>query len=204
MNDTRVVGIILAGGRSSRFEGGRKDQAPLFGRALIDHVISRAAPQVSVLAISRSADHVDGNDAFPVLYDEFADMGPIAGVYAGLRWAAMLSPRVRYLATFACDTPLIPDDLVERLTAAAAATNAPAAIAASGEKAHPTSAIWSPSLVALAKARLAEGKLSLFGLAEAAGAARADFGVEAISAFANVNTAADLDALAPAVRRPGV
>lgn len=199
MNSPRVAGLILAGGRSSRFEGGRKEDAQFLGSALADHVARRAAPQVTLLAVSRAIDDNRPAGEFPVVHDNAADKGPLAGVAAGLFWARGLSPAADFLATFPCDTPLIPVDLVARLLAA---TNGKArgAIAASGGVIHPTCALWPVGLAPLAQSRLNAGELSLMGLAEAAGAIIVEFGADAADAFTNVNTAEDLAALAMKIR----
>lgn len=202
MKSARAAGLVLAGGRATRFAGGRKEEALLDGRALIEHVIDRAAPQVTILAISRGSHQGAMREGFPVVRDETPDKGPLAGVAAGLAWAASLSPRAEFLATFACDAPLIPRDLVDRLIEAARRAGAPAAIARSDGVLHPTSAIWSPSLCALANARLSGGALSLIGFAEAAGALIVDVEASAEASFANINSREDLERLRAASRPP--
>ena len=194
MSAARVAGLILAGGRSSRFEGGRKENAIFLGSALVDHVARRAGPQVSVLAVSRAIDDKGPQGDFPVVYDDAADKGPLAGVVAGLLWARQISPAVDFLATFPCDTPLIPTDLVSRLVTATEG-KACAAIAASDGRLHPTCGLWPVALAPLARSRMNAGKLSLMGLSDAALAVIVDFGADAADAFSNVNTADDLAAL---------
>ena len=46
------VGILLAGGKSSRMGGGDKCLLPLAGRPILAHVIERLKPQVAELIIS--------------------------------------------------------------------------------------------------------------------------------------------------------
>ena len=194
MDRGAIVGLILAGGRARRFEGGRKDLALLHGKPLIGHVIVRAQPQVRALAISRAGELGEADMA--VIRDRYPNSGPLAGVQAGLAWARELSPPAGFLATFACDTPLLPPDLVERLYRGMQDAGAAAAIAATGEARHPTLALWSTKLEPLARSRLESGQRSLLGLADAAGAAVVDFGEAAAIAFANVNTLADLAGIA--------
>lgn len=198
----RIAGLILAGGRSSRFPGGAKENALLLGEPLIAHVIARARPQVATLAISRAA---PGTAEFGLetVIDRIPDSGPLAGLHAGLVWAAALVPPATHLATFACDMPLAPADIVRRLSNAAGA--APAAVASCAGDLHPTLGVWSLSLASAAAASLEKGARSLHGFAAAVGAAIVDFPPDEAAAFANVNTAADLAALVAglAARRPG-
>lgn len=190
-----VAGLILAGGKSSRFAGGDKEDALLHGSTLLAHVMSRARPQVRVLGISRSG---AGNSfgEFPVVLDEFAGCGPIGGVHAGIVWARALSPPVRWLATFAGDTPLLAPDLVSRLLIGAERGKAPAAIAVHSGNEHPTLSVWSVELEPVLRKKLQEKAYSLRGLAAAAGAVKVPFDDLPETAFFNVNTREDLDRLA--------
>ncbi len=191
----RIAGLILAGGRSSRFPGGEKENALLVGAPLMAHVIARANPQVATLAISRAAPGQAGF-GLEIVVDLVTDSGPLAGLHAGLVWAAALTPPATHLATFACDMPLTPADIVSRLIDAAGAAKAPAAVAACGGVLHPPLGAWSVSLVAAAAARLAMGARSLHGFVDSAGAAIVEFPPDEADAFVNVNTAIDLAALA--------
>jgi molybdopterin-guanine dinucleotide biosynthesis protein A len=107
-----------------------------------------------------------------------------------------MAPPASLLATFACDTPLIPQDLVSRLYEEIIRSGARGAIAASGGDLHPTLGLWSVSLEPLARKRLEAGECSLRGFAKAAGAAVVAFEDPAGTGFFNVNTLDDLAALA--------
>lgn len=50
------VGILLAGGKSSRMGGGDKCLLPLAGRPILAHVIERLKPQVAELIISANGE----------------------------------------------------------------------------------------------------------------------------------------------------
>lgn len=108
---TAIVGLIYAGGESKRF-GADKATALLHDKRLIDHVADRLDPQVGALAIAGSVDHI----GLPCLDDGIhAGKGPLAGLRAGLAWAASL-PDITYLVTAPCDVPLLPKNLVALLT----------------------------------------------------------------------------------------
>ncbi|MCX5577494.1 molybdenum cofactor guanylyltransferase MobA [Kaistia terrae] len=140
-----IAGLILAGGNSQRM-GSEKAFVRLGGRPLIEHAIERLAPQVDALAIN-----ANGNparfDAYrvPVLADDRADTGPLAGVLAGLRWAETLPTRPEFVATIPIDTPFFPADLVARLDAGRSGQPR-IAIAASGERDHPVVGLWPVAL----------------------------------------------------------
>lgn len=140
--ESGIVGLVLAGGRSTRMGGDDKAMLAFAGCRLIDHVASRLAPQVGRLAISANGD-LDrfGLPGVAVLPDTIpGGLGPLAGVLAGLEWAATL-PGVTGLVTVATDTPFLPKDLVERL---AATRSGPVSlvVAASAGRVHPVDALW--------------------------------------------------------------
>ena len=115
----KTAGVILAGGRSRRMGGGDKCLQPLGGEYLISHVITRARSQVDALAINANGDPGRFADfGLPVIQDGVEGFaGPLAGVLAGLDWAAEAAPSSVWLATFACDAPFFPLNLVTRLWA---------------------------------------------------------------------------------------
>ena len=127
----KVAGVILAGGRARRMGGGDKGLQALAGQPLIAHVIARGGPQVAALAINANGDPARFADfALPVVQDSVSGFaGPLAGVLAGLDWAAEAAPDCDWLATFACDAPFFPEDLVGRLSAEVRAAGADLACA---------------------------------------------------------------------------
>ena len=56
VSTTRVVGVILAGGRSSRMGGGDKCLLPLGGRPVLASVLARLKPQVSDIIINANGE----------------------------------------------------------------------------------------------------------------------------------------------------
>jgi len=144
----KIAGVILAGGQSRRMGGGDKCLQPLRGKHLISHVILRARSQVDALAINANGE--PGRFAefhLPVVADSVVGFaGPLAGVLAGLDWAAAAAPDSTWLATFACDAPFFPHNLVTRLWAEAESAGADLACAHSHGRDHPVFGLWPLSL----------------------------------------------------------
>ncbi len=145
MVDTaRIAGIILAGGLARRMGGGDKGLRLLAGRPILDHVIERAAPQVGALALNANGDPARFADyGLPVVADSIEGFaGPLAGVLAGLDWAAETLEDCTHLVSFACDAPFLPADLADRLAASAVSDGADLACAESRGRAHPVFGLW--------------------------------------------------------------
>jgi molybdopterin-guanine dinucleotide biosynthesis protein A len=108
-----ISGLILAGGAGLRVQGRDKGLLPWRGKPLIEHVAGRLKPQVGHLFINcnRNGDHY-AKYGDSLIRDSRSDyQGPLAGIEAVIPLLA----RSDYLVVVACDTPLLPVDLVARL-----------------------------------------------------------------------------------------
>lgn len=140
----RVCGTLLAGGQSRRMGGGDKALRRLHGRPLLRHIIDRAAPQVDGLVINANGDPLRlAEFDLPVVGDVVEGYaGPLAGVLTGMTWAFETAPDCRWIATFACDAPFFPRDMVARLLSAVEREGADMACAASEGRSHPVFGLW--------------------------------------------------------------
>ncbi len=189
MQARAMHGLILAGGQAIRMGGGDKPLRKLGQGVLLDHVIARIAPQVHALALSANGDPARFAPwNLPVLPDATPNQGPLAGILAGLRWAA--AANAPFLLTAPGDAPFLPLDLAARLAAAAT----PIAYAATPKRDQPTAALIATSLANDLQAALATGTRSLRDWMQPLGAARIVWTFEADDPFLNVNTPVDLRA----------
>lgn len=193
---TGRLGVILAGGRATRMGGGDKGLHSLGSARILDHVIARLEPQCAALALNANGDPARfAAFGLPVLPDSFdGHQGPLAGVLAGLDWAAQQGADA--IVTAAADTPFLPLDLVTRLTACAAPNGL--CIAASPDEAgtlrrHPTFGLWPVALRDDLRAAMADGlrKVSLWADRHGAGTAR--FSGDQGDPFFNINRPEDID-----------
>ncbi len=144
----KVVGCILAGGLARRMGGGDKGLIELAGRPVLNHVVERFGAQVSHLVLNANGNPDRFADyCLPVMPDTVEGFaGPLAGVLAGMSWAAENAPEADWVATAATDTPFFPVDFVNRLSAAIEHHAADMACAASGGRNHPVFGLWPVSL----------------------------------------------------------
>jgi molybdopterin-guanine dinucleotide biosynthesis protein A len=190
----RTVGVVLAGGRSTRM-GRDKALAPLAGRPLIAHVAARFRPQVDALFLNVNGDAARFASLGCEVVADAAPTGgggPLAGVAMALRRAQSLG--AARLATAPCDAPFLPLDLVARLAAAAGASGAQLAVAATAAGLEPMFALWSTALAPEVEAALAAGDGGPRQLIARFDAAQAWF--DDTGAFANLNTPEEFAAAA--------
>lgn len=192
-----IAGLILAGGLSRRMGGGDKCLRDLGGQPLLARVIDRLAPQVGALALNANGDPARfAAFGLPILPDSVAGFaGPLAGVLAGMDWAA--GEGFPLIATAAADTPFFPRTLVAELHAAMTRAGTPLAVAVTedaerGLSPHPTFGLWSVDLREDLRAALDGGLRKVIDWTRPHGCAEALF-AGAPEPFFNVNTPGDLD-----------
>lgn len=172
---SRIIGAVLAGGRSRRF-GSDKALAEWRDKPLIEHAIAALAPWCArVVVVGRDW---PGSDACP---DRPAPgLGPLGGIAGALR--AARDSGYGAALTIACDTPVLPATVARDLCAGGSRRCAEV----------PVIGCWTVALLpGLDRWLAAEGDRSVRRWADAAGVRAIAPGV----VIANVNTPADLAAL---------
>ena len=190
-----VTGLVLAGGRGARMGGVDKGLQAHRGVPLAMHALLRLGPQVGAVMLNanRNLGAYESMGA-PVWPDPIADYaGPLAGFLAGLEHCD-----TPWLVTVPCDTPNFPADLVERLAAGLAAEDAEIALAATREpdgrlQAHPVFCLMPSTLLESLVAFVTAGERKIDRWTARHRTALVAF--DDASAFANANTAAELQQL---------
>jgi molybdopterin-guanine dinucleotide biosynthesis protein A len=112
------TGVILAGGFSTRFDGGDKAVAELAGKPMVRRVADRLAPVVSTLVVNCRGEQRESIatalERYPhevrFAVDPEPDAGPMAGIRTGLR-----AVTDEYAVVVACDMPFVDRAFVESL-----------------------------------------------------------------------------------------
>lgn len=126
----KITGLVLAGGRGTRMGGLDKGLQPFRGLPLAQHALQRLRPQVGGVALNANR-HPAVYAAWgaPVWPDSQPGYpGPLAGFIAGLEHCS-----TPWLLTVPCDTPLFPQDLAARLAQTAERTGAAVVLAADAQ-----------------------------------------------------------------------
>lgn len=192
--DSATLGLVLAGGLARRMGGGDKPRTMIGGQTILARVIERLAPQCTRLILNANGDPSRFADTrLPVIPDDVPNFaGPLAGVLAGLDWAAANAPGIEYIASVPGDCPFLPRDLVAQLHQVRLAENKPLACARSGEWRHPVVALWRVALRDdLRRALIEEGLRKIEIWTARHGIALASWPAEPVDPFFNVNTPED-------------
>jgi molybdenum cofactor guanylyltransferase len=180
--------VILAGGQGVRMGGG-KPQRLWRGRRLIDRALELAHAYGDCVAIAvRDKDQVIAHGEIQLI-DSPEIAGPLAGLERALRFARD-SGGGRVL-TIACDCPLLPENLLEVLSAAMA-PDTRVALAQSYGRLHPVCGLWDVRALEAVRPYYDSGRSSLRGFAQEIGVTIVDWGAPAHDPFANANTPEEL------------
>jgi len=190
-----VCGLLLAGGQSHRMGGGDKCLKILAGKSLLARVIECARPQVDCLILNANGDPTRfdayGLSVVEDVVDGFA--GPLAGILTGLEWVRDNRPDCHWVASFACDAPFVPSNLVSRLSDAIVNQNGVLACASSKGRDQPVFGLWPIALAEDLRIALVEDDVRKVDIWTARHhLVRANWSVDPIDPFLNVNRPLDL------------
>jgi len=189
-----ILGLVLAGGLARRMGGGDKARIRIGGKSILERVLTRLRPQCSAVILNANGDPARFADTgLPVVADGVAGfVGPLAGILAGLDWAAAHAPDIADVLSVPGDCPFLPADLVARLDAARRTAGRPLACARSGDWRHPVVGLWPVTLRAdLRKALVEEGLHKIESFTARHGVAVAEWASTPVDPFFNVNAPED-------------
>jgi len=200
----RTVGLVLAGGLARRMGGGDKALIRIGGEAILDRVLAVLRGRCDPIILNANGDPARfARYGLPVIADSVPDFaGPLAGILAGLDWAAAHAPGTEWVVSVPGDCPFLPADLVDRLHAARAEAGAPLACARSGEWRHPVVGLWRVDLRDDLRHALTVEDLRKIEIWTARhGIAIASWPDQPVDPFFNVNTPDDLAAAERAAKQ---
>lgn len=164
------------------------------GMPMVQHVLNRLQPQVGKMLINANR-HLDDYEGFgaPICSDSISGYaGPLAGIHA-----ALLQTNTPYLVSVPCDSPLLPNDVVSRLSAAMSEHQADAAVAVTSDgeqqQRHPVFLLLKSDVRSSLEHYLNNGGRKVDEWLASLNCVDVPFDDE--TAFTNVNTPEDIQAL---------
>ena len=183
--------VLVMGGKGQRMGGVDKGQLVLHDQSFQDIALNFLAQRFDQIAISVGQEKRP-DSAYPQLLDKQIHgqlVGPIGGVLAGLDWVSNLG--LEGVMTIAVDTPILPDDLAQRLCESGGS-----AYASDPGQGHWLHAAWPVSTYQALEDRVFnDGVYSLYRLHEKLGSRAVAFADQRLGSFQNVNTQEDYEAV---------
>jgi molybdopterin-guanine dinucleotide biosynthesis protein A len=190
-NQTKIAGVILAGGLARRMNNQDKGLVPYKGSPLVSYAIAALTDVTDQIIINANRNRED-YQAFglPVVADQTDNFdGPLAGVLT-----AMIYTDADVLVVVPCDSPLIKAEHLQKLLAVRAENAADVAVAFDGVRLHPVFIAIKTSLKTGLENYLASGQRKVGDWLEQQKTVKADFSNEP-EIFFNINTLTELSAL---------
>jgi molybdopterin-guanine dinucleotide biosynthesis protein A len=187
----KVVGVIQAGGKSTRMGGRPKALLDLGGRRIIERVVDAVAPVLGDPLIVTNTPELYAFLGLPMVADVHPDHGSLGGIYSGLVAAAGEAA-----FTVACDMPFLHPDLVRLVVERAPLGDV--VIPRVGEQLETMHACYAKRCLPHMQERLAAGRFRIVGFFEhvrVVEVSEEDLRAyrDPAVAFMNVNTPEELD-----------
>lgn len=190
-NQTKVTGVILAGGLARRMDNQDKGLINYKGRPMVSYAIA-ALGAVADQPLINANRNQEQYQAFglPVIADQTDSFdGPLAGVLT-----AMIHADADVLLVMPCDSPLIKAGHLQKLLATRAENDADVAVAFDGERLHPVFLAIKTALKTSLQDYLSSGQRKIDRWLEQQKMVQTDFSNEP-EIFININTMAELSNL---------
>lgn len=190
-SQTKVTGVILAGGLARRMNNQDKGLISFKGRPMVAYAIDALAGVAgrSMINANRNRERYR-QFGLPVIADQTDSFdGPLAGVLT-----AMIHADADVLLVIPCDSPLVKAEHLQKLLSVRAENDADIAVAYDGERLHPVFLAIKTSLKDSLQDYLASGQRKIDLWLERQKMVLADFSATP-EIFINVNTMTELSAL---------
>lgn len=187
-SQTKVAGVILAGGRARRMDNRDKGLVNFKGRPMITYAIAAIVPVGDCVFINANR-NIDQYRQFgwPVISDQTDSFdGPLAGILT-----AMIHADADVLVVMPCDSPLIKTEHLKKLLSTCLENNADVAVAFDGKMLHPVFCVIKTMLQTSLQDYLVTGRRKVADWLIQQNLVQADFSNEP-EIFSNINTMDEL------------
>ena len=193
INELNIACIILAGGKGSRLDGKGKYNQVLYNKTLLEHVCFRVRGQSKYIAINFNRENEIKHLEIDIIYDIFSNnIGPLAGIHSALKYGYNKFGKKGLVCTVPVDTPFLPQNLVKNLYKNLINNNSKIVVAKSGNRKHPTIALWSNSLLFEIEKYINKGVRKIDIFSENFKVSYEAWKIEKIDPFFNINNYEDL------------
>ncbi len=194
MIENNIIGIILAGGKSSRF-GEDKSNIRLGNKTLLDHTIDKIEKEFGeILIISNNKNYNFKNKKIYTVKDCIeGQLGPLAGILTAMKWAKENKKNYKWIASFPCDTPFFDTKLISKLKLKTKETSKKLIFLNSGKKRHNIFGLWSMDLIKTLEKDIKNNFRKVEIWADKVGYESININTEKFDNFLNINTKEDFE-----------
>ena len=193
MDHSKILGVVLAGGKSLRF-GEDKSQVKLNNKSLIDHILSEVLTEFKeLLIVSNNPIEFNKSENISVISDFKNNLGPLGGVLTAMKWIKDNNKDYQWISTFPTDTPFFKNQILKDFHDKINLKNGKLFFIKSNNTRHNIFGLWSIDLADKLEKDLENGDRKVEDWANKIGVNIIDMQFEKNDPFFNINTKEDLE-----------
>ena len=194
MKEHNILGVILAGGKSSRF-GTNKSLSMLANNKLIEHVINKIDVYFpEILVISNDSSLKLNNQKINIIKDCIkGHLGPLVGVLSAMKYANSFKNKYKWIITFPCDTPFFNKIIIEKMIEKSISAKEKIYFVKDKKQRHNIFGLWSTSLQDILEEDLNNNFRKVDLWADKIGCNFIEKDIQNENEFLNINTKEDLE-----------
>ena len=193
MDHSKILGVVLAGGKSLRF-GEDKSQVKLNNKSLIDHILSEILTEFKeLLIVSNNSIKFNKSEKISIISDFKNNLGPLGGVLTAMKWIKDNNKDYHWISTFPTDTPFFKNQILKDFHDKINLKNGKLFFIKSNNTRHNIFGLWSIDLADKLEKDLENGDRKVEDWANKVGVNIIDMQFEKNDPFFNINTKEDLE-----------
>ena len=193
MDHNKILGTVLAGGKSQRF-GEDKSQVKLGDKLLIDYILSEVIEEFKeILVVSNSLIDFRKSEKITVIEDIKKNLGPLGGVLTAMKWIKDNNKDYKWISTFPADTPFFKRSILQKFLQDIQPEESKLFFIKSNNTRHNIFGIWSIDLMDKLEEDLNKGERKVELWANSIGVKTINIEFQNEDPFFNINTKEDLE-----------
>ena len=193
MDHNKILGVVLAGGKSQRF-GQDKSQVKLQGKILIDYILSEIVDEFNeTLIVTNNLINFMSSDKIFLTKDFKNGLGPLGGVFTAMKWVKENNKKYNWISTFPTDTPFFKKKELKNFYKNIKIGDSKLFFIKSKKTRHNIFGLWSMDLMDQLESDLLKGERKVELWANSVGVSTINIEYKKIDPFFNINTKEDLE-----------
>jgi molybdenum cofactor guanylyltransferase len=193
MDHSKILGVVLAGGKSQRF-GQDKSQVKLNGKILIDYILSEIIDEFKeTLIVTNEPIIFMRSDKISTINDFKLGLGPLGGILSAMKWIKKNNKEYSWISTFPADTPFFTKKELKIFYENIKINENKLFFIKSKETRHNIFGLWSIDLMDQLESDLLKGERKVELWANSVGVSTVNIDYKKTNPFFNINTKKDLE-----------
>jgi len=193
MDHSKILGTVLAGGKSQRF-GEDKSQVQLGNQLLIDYVLAEIIDVFNeIIIVSNNPIKFNQSEKVSLIKDFKNNLGPLGGVLSAMKWIKENNKDYQWVSTFPTDTPFFKKQILKDFYDKVSLQKSKLFFIKSNNTRHNIFGLWSIDLIDKLEDDLNKGNRKVEDWADSVGVEIINMKFDKKDPFFNINTKEDLE-----------